>query len=183
MRKLLSLRDAGLVDNTMSMAQSYRKEYALGDTLNQFFEQQTDRVHMYREFTEQYEHDAAHVTSGDVIRLYSELAHSLTEQAMDAAHEQAFASMSEEDRRGLAREYQYAGRDPTRSFQGYPNGMDFHQMMQPRRLGRMTRTAVLEDRELVDELLGPDSPLAGSGVKDAMATTTVLLVTRHVHKK
>ena len=152
------------------------------NTLNQFFEQQTERVQTYRAFTERYEQDPTHLTSEDVIQHYSGLAQCLTEQAMDGAHEQAFAGMQEQDRRGLAREYQYAGRDPTRPFEGYPRGTDFHQMMQPRRLGRMTRAAVLQDGELIDELLGPDSPLGGSGAKEAMAATTVVLVARFVGK-
>jgi hypothetical protein len=152
------------------------------NTINQFFGDDADRQQAYRDFADRYEQDPAQLTGPDVTQHYSELATYLDEKEMDPAHEQAFGKLSEEDRRALAQEFQYADRDPMRSFNGYPNGTNFNQMMQPRQLGRMTRKAAQHDLDLLNELVGPQSPLTGSGTRDAVAAATVTLATRYLSK-
>ncbi len=122
------------------------------------------------------------LTADEVTQHYCELATCLDEKEMDQAHEQAFGKLSEQDRRALAQQYQYAGRDPMRSFTGYPNGTNFNQMMQPRLLGRMTRHAAQQDIELLHDLLGDQSPLVGISARDAIAATTITLTTRFLGK-
>src|SRR5687768_1658756 len=107
--------------------------------LTQFFEHDDGRLRTFQRFTEQYHADPAELSGEEIAEQYAVLAGFFEEQEMDAAHERAFARLSEEERRELAQYYQYASRDPSRSFQGYRGGTHFAQMMQPRWLGRMTR--------------------------------------------
>ena len=150
--------------------------------LSQFFGADPTRPQAYRDFTQRYQQDPAALSGADVAHHYGDLATYLDEQDMDAAHEQAFGHLSEQDRRALAQQYQYASRDPTRPFQGYPAGTHFNQMTQPRRLGRMTRNAAHHDPDLLSELVGPDSPLNSTGAKLAMAAAVAALASRYLRK-
>lgn len=144
--------------------------------LTQFFEHDLARVRAYQDFAEQYQQDPAQLSGEDIAEHYGALANYLDDQDMDTAHQHAFGQLSEEDRRELAQQYQYASRDPTRPFQGYRGGTHFTQMMQPRWLGRMTRYAAQHDPQLVAELVGTDSPLKSTGARLALAGAAVSLV-------
>lgn len=150
--------------------------------LSQFFEQDVTRPKAYQDFTRRYHEDAAQLSGAEVAQHYGDLAKYLGDQDMDKAHEQAFGQMSEQDRRELAQQYQYATRDPTRPFQGYPAGTHFNQVTQPRQLGKMTRNAAQHDPDLLAELVGPDSPLNSMGAKLAMAGAAVALARQFLSK-
>ena len=150
--------------------------------LSQFFEQDAARPQAYQDFVQRYQQDPTQLSDAEVSEHYGALATHLDDHDMDAAHEQAFGQLSEQDRRELAQRYQYAGRDPTRPFRGYPGGTHFNQMMQPRRLGRMTRYAAQHDPELLAELVGPDSPLNSAAAKLAMAGAAAALAARYLRK-
>ena len=151
--------------------------------INEFFEQDQARQQAHQDFAARYQQDPEQLTDDEVSRHYRELANHLDDQDMDAAHQLAFAQMSEDDRRTLAQQYQYATRDPSRAFQGYPAGTDFKRMAQPRQLGRMTRDAARNDPELLEQLVGPDSPLPSASAKLAMAGTAAALASRYFAKR
>ena len=56
------------------------------------------------------------------------------------------------------------------------------QMMQPRRLARMTRYAAQHDPELLAELVGPASPLNSTAAKLAMADAAAALAGHYLRK-
>lgn len=151
--------------------------------LDQFFEHDETRQQAHRAFAARYTQDATQLSDGDVARHYIELANHLDERDMDVAHEHAFARLSEDERRTLAQQYQYATRDPSRAFQGYPAGTDFKRMAQPRQLGRMTRDAARTDPDLLAQLVGPDSPLQSAAAKVAIADAAAALTIGYFRKR
>jgi hypothetical protein len=155
----------------------------MASKLAQFFNHDRARLQLYQRFTEHYQQDPMQMSAEEIAEHYGALANILDDQEMDSAHQQAFVLLSDEDRRELAQQYQYASRDPTRAFQGYRGGTHFAQMMEPRWLGRMTRYAAQHDPELVAELIGTTTPLKNSSMRLALAGTTVALVRPYLSKE
>lgn len=151
--------------------------------LTLFFGHDLARLRLYQDFTERYQQDPALLSGEEIVQRYGALAEHLEEQDMDGAHQIAFAKLSEQDRRELAQQYQYASRDPTRPFQGYRGGTHFTQMMQPRWLGRMTKYAAQNDPELVTELIGSESPINSAEVRLAIAGAAVSLVSNYLSRQ
>lgn len=155
----------------------------MANKLKEFFEVDDSRSQVYQDFTSRYEQDPTQLSDSEVLQYYSELANFLDDQDMDKVHEATFGQLSADEQRGLAQHFQYASRDPMRSFQGYPQGTNFNLVAQPRRLGRMARNAAHDDPALLEELIGPDAPLTATAVKLAMAGTTAALAGRYLSKQ
>ena len=61
--------------------------------------------------------------------------------------------------------------------------MDLDQAAQPRELGRMTRRAAQEDPDLLEQIVGPNSPLNNTGAKLAMAGAAAFLASKYLGKR
>ncbi len=153
----------------------------LGKLAN-FFGQDATRQQAYQDFAQRYEQDPTQLSGAEIQQHYGQLADCLDERDMDQAHERAFGQLSEQERRELAQEFQYATRDPSRPFQGYAGGTDYNRMAQPRQLGRMTRIAAQQDPELLARLVGSDSPLTSTGARLAIAAVAATLASRYLSK-
>ncbi len=153
------------------------------DRLTQFFGQDSTRQQDYQEFSQRYQHDPQSISDAEAARRYRELASQLDDDDLDEAHEQAFSHLAPQQRRQLAEHYQRATQDPSRPYQGYPQDYDLDQAAQPRELGRMTRRASREDPDLLEQLVGQDSPLASTGGKLAMAGAAAFLASRFLGGK
>lgn len=148
------------------------------DRLSQFFGQDTTRQRDYQDFAQRYQDDPQSISDAEAARRYRELAGQLDDDDLDEAHEQAFGQLAPQERRELAQQYQRATQDPSRPYQGYPQEYDLERASQPRELGRMTRRASREDPDLLEQLVGQDSPLASTGGKLAMAGAAAFLASR-----
>lgn len=148
------------------------------DRLSQFFGQDTTRQRDYQDFAQRYQDDPQSISDAEAARRYRELAGQLDDDDLDEAHEQAFGQLAPQERRQLAQQYQRATQDPSRPYQGYPQEYDLERASQPRELGRMTRRASREDPDLLEQLVGQDSPLASTGGKLAMAGAAAFLASR-----
>ena len=148
------------------------------DRLNQFFGQDSQRQQEYDDFARRYREDPQSISDAEAARRYRELADQLDDDDLDEAHEQAFGQLPEQDRRRLAETYRDATRDPNRPYQGYQQDYDLDRAAQPRELGRMTRRASREDPDLMEQIVGPNSPLNSTGGKLAMAGAAAFLASR-----
>ena len=148
------------------------------DRLGQFFGQDQTREQEYQDFERRYREDPSSISDAEAARRYREMARDLDDEDLDEAHEQAFSQLPEQERRQLAQRYQEATRDPGRPYQGYPEDYDLDRAAAPRELGRMTRRAAREDPDLLEQLVGQDSPLSSTGGKIAMAGAAAFLASR-----
>ena len=157
------------------------------DKLNQFFGQDSNREGDYRDFERRLRENPDSISDEEAARRYREMAQHHDDPddgpEMDAEYEQAFSRMSSDERRELARHYQEAHSDNNRSFQGFPDSMDMNRASSPRELGRMTRQASQQDPNLLESLLGGNSPLASTGGKMAMAGLAALAAKRFLGKR
>ncbi len=161
------------------------------DKLNEFFGQDSSREQDYRDFERRYREDPSSISNEEAARRYREMMQHQDDTDIDdandpeaeAEYEQAFSKMSPDERRALARRYQEANRDDSRSFQGYRDGTDPEQAASPRELSRMTRQASKQDPDLLTSLLGPNSPLNSTGGKVAMAGLAAFAAKRFLGKR
>lgn len=154
------------------------------DRLADFFGQDKTREQEYRDFSDRYQRDPGQISDAEAARRYRELVAQgrLDDRDADEAHENAFSQLSEADRRALAQRYQEATRDPNRPYDGYPGDMDLDQASDPRNLGRMTRRAGEQDPDLLEQLVGSDSPLNSTGAKLAMAGAAAYLASKYLKR-
>ncbi len=140
------------------------------DKLNEFFGQDKNREQEYGDFERRYRENPDSISDEEAARRYREMSQHHDDDALsDDDYEQAFGRMSNDERRDLASRYQEATRDSSRSFDGYRDGQDLDRASSPRELGRMTRRASQQDPDLLEGLLGGNSPLNSTGGKMAMA--------------
>lgn len=152
------------------------------DKLGQFFGGDQNRQQDYQDFSQRYQQDPSAISDAEAARRYRELAThgQIDDKDLDEAHEQAFNQLSQEERRAMAQKYQQATQDPSRPYQGYPQGMDLDQAAQPGNLGRMTRQAGQQDPDLLEQLTGRE---IGTGAKLAMAGAAAFLASKYLGKK
>lgn len=146
--------------------------------LGQFFGQDNTRQQEYQQFTQQYQQDPHGISEAEAARRYRELMAQTQDDDDDYGDDQVFGQMPPQDRRALAQHYQHATQDPQRPYQGYPQGMDLDEAAQPRNLGRMTRQAARQDGDLLDQIVGPNSPLSSTAGKLALAGGAAYLASR-----
>ena len=151
------------------------------DRLNQFFGQDNQRQQEYQDFSQRYQQDPHSISDAEAARRYRELASQLDDEDdddLDQAHEEAFNRLSPQERRQLAEQYQRATQDSSRPYQGFREDYDMERASQPRELGRMTRRASREDPDLLEQLVGQNSPMASTGAKLAMAGAAAVLASK-----
>jgi len=158
------------------------------DKLNEFMGQDTNRQDEYRDFERRYRENPESISDEEAARRYREMMAHLDDGIEDdpdaeSEYERAFSRMSEDERRELARRYQEANRDSSRSFQGYRDGQDLDRASSPRELGRMTRQASQQDPDLLESLLGSNSPLNSTGGKMAMAGLAAFAAKRFLNNR
>jgi hypothetical protein len=157
------------------------------DKLTQFMGQDSSREEDYRDFERRYREDPNQISDEEAARRYREIMANSDEDYDDpeaeAEYERAFSQMSPDERRQLARQYQEAHRDDSRSFQGYRDDLDEERASSPRELGRMTRQASQQDPNLLEGLLGKGSPLASTGGKMAMAGLAAFAAKRFLNRR
>ena len=143
------------------------------DKLNDLFGGDQSRADDLRDFERRHRENPDDISDEEAARRYREvMAH--TEDAdedeeMQGEYERAFSQMSPEERRSLAQRYQEADRDDSRPYSGYRQDQDLEQASSPRELGRMTRQAAQKDPGLLEQLMGPGSPLSGRVGRMAMS--------------
>lgn len=157
------------------------------DKLNEFMSQDSGRHDEYRDFERRFREDPDQISQEEAASRYREMMAHAPEDHDDpeaeAEYERAFSRMSESERRELARHYQEAHRDGSRSFGGYRDDFDLDRASSPRELGRMTRQASQQDPDLLTSLLGGNSPLASTGGKMAMAGLAAFAAKRFLNQR
>ena len=148
------------------------------DRLSLFLGQDNTSQQEYQDFSRRYQENPNQLSDREAAQRYRELANQLDPEDMDEAHEQAFGQLSDQDRRQLAQRFQQATQDPNRPYQGYQQDYDLDRASQPRELGRMASRASREDPDLLEQLVGADSPLNSTGGKLAMAGAAAFLASR-----
>ncbi len=156
------------------------------DRLVQFLGQDESRQQEYRDFERRYNENPDQISDAEAARRYREIMAQIDNdenEDVGSAYDQAFGRMSEQERRALAQRFQEATRDPRRPYHGYREGMDLDQAAQPRELGRMTRRASQEDPDLLEQLLGSDSPLNSTVGRAALAGAAAFLARRYLSRR
>lgn len=154
------------------------------DKLNEFFTQDSSREQDYRDFERRYRENPDSISDEEAARRYREMMAQHSDDLDDdspetqSEFERAFSKLSPEERRALAQRYQQASRDSSRSYQGYRDDLDEERAASPRELARMTQRASREDPDLLESLMGPNSPLSGTGGRMAMAGLAALAARR-----
>ncbi|CAN5890494.1 hypothetical protein BH24DEI2_BH24DEI2_14720 [soil metagenome] len=154
------------------------------EKLGDFFNQDPQRQDDYHDFQRRFEADPDQLSDAEAARRYRELmAQADTQdQAEDheaeQAYDEAFGKLSQSERRALAERYREATSNDARPYQGYPQGQDLEQASSPRELGRMTRKAAQQDPDLLEQVVGPNSPLSGTGGRMALAGLAVFAAKR-----
>lgn len=157
------------------------------DKLTEFMGQNSSREEDYKDFERRYRENPDQISDEEAARRYREMManseNDLDDPEAEAEYERAFSKMSPDERRELARHYQSAHKDNSRSFQGYRDDLDDERASSPRELGRMTREASQQDPNLLEGLLGKGSPLASTGGKMAMAGLAAFAAKRFLSKR
>lgn len=157
------------------------------DKLNELLGQDTGRQDEYRDFERRYRENPEQISNEEAARRYREMmAHAPEDHDVpeaEAEYERAFSKMSPDERHELARRYQEATRDDSRSFQGYRSDLDLDRASSPRELGRMTRQDSQQDPDLLEGLLGSNSPLNSTGGRMAMAGLAAFAAKRFLNKR
>ena len=159
----------------------------LDKALNEFFGQDKKREEDYRDFERRHQENPDQVSDQEAAQRYREMMGQMDDQDEDEEvqqeYERAFSNLSPEERRDLARRYLEATEDSGRSYQGYDKGKDVEQASSPRDLGRMTRRAAKQDPDLLEQLMGKNSPLNSRGGKMALAGLAAFAAKRFLGNK
>ena len=143
------------------------------DKINDLFGGDKSRQDDLRDFERRQRENPDDISEQEAAERYREMmAHTQDadeDEEMHREYERAFSQMSPEERRTLAERYQEADRDSDRSFDGYPKDQDLDRSSSPRVLGRMTRRAAQRDPDLLQQLIGSNSPLSGRAGKMVMS--------------
>ena len=143
------------------------------DKLDDFFNQDPKRRDDYQDFQRRYQDQPDTVSDEEAARRYRELMANVEDEDEDEeakqAYDEAFGKLKKRERFALAERYREATRDKSRPYQGYEQGRALEQTSTPRELGRMTRKAAQQDPDLLEQLVGPNSPLSGTAGKLALA--------------
>lgn len=156
-----------------------RQGGGLLDQLGQFLGQ-GNTGQQYQDFSQRYNNDPNSISDAEAARRYREMMAQTPQDDNneDYGDDQVFGQLSPDDRRRLAQQYQQATQDPNRPYQGYPQNMPLDEAAQPRNLGRMTRQAARQDGDLLDQIVGPNSPLSSTAGKLALAGGAAFLASK-----
>jgi hypothetical protein len=157
------------------------------DRLGQFFQQDNNREHEYRDFERRYREQPDQISDREAAQRYREMMQHMDDddddEDMNQEYERSFGQMPPQERRMLAERYQQATRDSSRPYQGYPEGYDLDQASSPRELARMTRRASKEDPDLLEQMVGPGNPLAGTAGKMALAGLAAVAASKFLGRR
>ncbi len=156
------------------------------EKLGDFFNQDPQRQQDYQDFERRYRESPDQLSDAEAAQRYRELmAHADDQDDQDAqqAYDEAFSKLSERERRALAERYREATQDDSRPYQGYNQNQDLDTASSPRELGRMTRKAAQQDPDLLEQVVGPNSPLSGTGGRMALAGLAVFAAKRFLGRK
>ena len=160
------------------------------EKLGDFFNQDPKRQQDYQDFQRRYQENPEQLSDAEAAQRYREMmAHAGDDQAeqndqeAQQAYEDAFGKLPERDRRALAERYREATQDDSRPYQGYQQNQDLAQASSPKELGRMTRKAAQQDPDLLEQVVGPNSPLTGTAGRMALAGLAVFAAKRFLGRK
>ncbi len=138
------------------------------DLLQQFFGANPQRQQEYDEFLQRYQNDPGSISDEEAARRYHEMMRNAPPEMIEQANQHAFRQLPQQDRHALAEHFRDASRDPSRPFDGY-TADDPDQAADPGTLGRMVGQAGRQDPNLLDQLIGPGSPLNSPMGRAALA--------------
>jgi hypothetical protein len=147
------------------------------DLLQQFFNRNPQRQEEYGDFLQRYQNDPSSISDEEAARRYRELMRQAPPELAAEANQHAFEQLPQQDRRALADRFQAAHRDPNRPFDGYTYD-DPNEAADPRHLGRMAGQATQQDPDLLEQLVGQESPLNSTLGKVALAAGAAFLASR-----
>jgi hypothetical protein len=147
------------------------------DLLQKFLGTNPQRQQEYADFVQRYQDDPTSISDAEAARRYREMMRNAPPDLADQAHDQAFGQLPSQDRRQLADRFRDATQDPNRPFDGY-NYNDPNQAADPRNIGRMARQADQQDPNLMDQLLGKNSPLNSTLGRAALAGAAAYIASR-----
>jgi len=157
------------------------------DKMNEFFGQDQNRQDEYRDFERRYRENPDQISEQEAARRYREMmAHmddSDEDEEVHSEYERTFGQMSPQERRTLAERYQQATRDNSRAYDGYQDDYDLDRASSPRELARMTRRAAQKDPDLLQQLMGQNSPLSGTAGKMALAGLAAFAAKRYMGRR
>lgn len=153
----------------------------MSERLKQFLEDQ-ERQKEYQDFANRYEAQPDDISDEEAARRYRELMANVDDgdedEQMQQAYETALNKLTPDERRLLAEKFREANNDPNRPYDGYQGEQDLAEASSPRQLGRMTRKAAQQDPDLLEQVLGPNSPLTGRTGRMALAGLAALAAKR-----
>src|SRR5690349_4476231 len=155
-----------------------RKRMAL-DLLQRFFGNNPQRQQDYADFAQRYQNNPNSISDEEAARRYRELMRNVPPDTAADANAQAFQQLPQEDRHALAKHFSDATQDPNRPFDGY-NYSDPNQAADPRNLGRMAGQASSQDPDLLEQLMGKNSPLNSTLGRAALAGAAAYLANRYL---
>lgn len=159
------------------------------DKIGEFLNQDPKRQEEYQDFQRRYQENPDQLSDEEAARRYRELMaqaggeDDYDDQEAQQAYDEAFGKLSESERRALAERYLEATQDDSRPYQGYERGQDLDRASSPRELGRMTRKAAQQDPDLLEQIVGPNSPLSGKAGRMALAGLAVFAAKRFLGRR
>ena len=155
--------------------------------LGEFFGQDKSREEDYRDFERRQRENPEQISDREAAQRYREMMQHVDDgdenEEVEQEYERAFSNLSPQERRDLAERYMKATEDSGRSYQGYDRQHDIERASSPRELGRMTRRAAKQDPDLLEQLVGSNSPLNSRGGKMALAGLAAFAAKRFLGNK
>ena len=150
------------------------------DKLQGFFSD-PKREQEYQEFERKYRENPDEISQTEAANRFREIMSQADDNESDEElqqYEEAFGHLTPEQRRDLARRYLAASEDGSRAYHGQATSRDLEEASSPAELGKMTKRAAKKDPDLLEQLLGEDSPLAGRTGKMVLAGLAAFAASR-----
>jgi len=158
----------------------------MSERLKQFLEDR-ERQAEYQDFAQRFEEKPDDISDEEAARRYRELMAHVDDgdedEEMQQAYDAALSKLTPDERRILAEKFREANNDPSRPYAGYQGEQPLEEASSPRQIGRMTRKAAQEDPDLLEQVLGKDSPLTGKTGRIAMAGLAALAAKRFLGRR
>lgn len=147
------------------------------DLLQKFFGTNPQQQQDYTDFIQRYQNDPNSISDQEAARRYREMLRHAPQDMAAEAHDQAFQQLSPQDRGQLADSFRNATQDPNRPYDGYKYD-DPNKAADPSNIGRMSHQAEQQDPDLMDQLLGKNSPLNSTLGRAALAGAAAYIASR-----
>jgi hypothetical protein len=152
------------------------------DMLQKFFGSNPQHQQEYSDFVQRYQDDPNSISNDEAARRYRDMMRNSPSGLAADAHDEAFAQVPQADRRKLAEHFQGAAQDPNRPFNGY-HFPDPDQAADPHNIGQMAHQAGTQDPDLLEQLIGKDSPLNSTLGRAALAGAAAYIASRVISGK